>query len=201
MNDAPSSSRGPGPVVWITSLAAAAALGFLVHSLVTGPGDLVEGPPPGPVEPTSPSPAEPPSAPPPTEADRLFDESMRALAAGDTAGALTRIPAAIEAYGSSDRLDADDVFHLALLREAAGDLAGARAASERVLAEMPSHLLHLSVLARTSEALGDSTAARAAWSRFLEAYEAERADPRPEYEAHAALLPDLKAEAEQGLDR
>lgn len=201
MNDAPSTSRGPGPVVWLASLAAAAALGFLVHSLVTGPGDVVEGPPPGSVEPVSPSPAEPPSASPSTDADRLFDASMRALAAGDTAGALTRIPAAIEAYESSGRLDVDDMFHLALLREGAGDLTGARAASESVVEDLPNHLLHLSVLARTSAALGDSATAREAWRRFLDAYPAERAEGRPEYEAHAALLPDLEDEAEEGLDR
>lgn len=196
MTDAPS-SRGPGLVVWIASLAAAAALGFLVHSLLTGPGDLVEGPPPGSVEPTSPPPG--PTADPASEPDRLFDESMRALAAGDTAGALTRIPAAIDAYERAGRLDADGMFHLALLREAAGDFPGARSAAETVLANHPDHLLHLSVLARTSAAMGDSTAAREAWRRFLDAYDAERAEGRPEYEAHSALLPDLRSEAEEGL--
>lgn len=205
MADSPNSSRRPGPVVWIAALVAAGAIGFLVRGLATGPGDFVEGPAPGSVEPATPmaSPgASPTAASSPREAaDRRFDEAMRTLAAGDTAGAAPRVAAAIEAYENIEGLDADGMFHLALLREAAGDAPAAQATAETVLERDPDHLLHLGVFARVAGDLGDTASARAARERFLAVYETERARGRPEYEAHSALLPELKAEAEAGLDQ
>jgi len=205
MADSPNSSRRPGPVVWIAALAAAAAIGFLVHGLARGPGDFVEGPAPGSVEPTTPmaSPGASPAAPssPRELADRRFDRAMRTLAAGDTAAAAPLVAAAIETYENAGGLDADGMFHLALLREAAGDAPAARATAETVLEQHPDHLLHLGVLARVARDLGDTASARAARERFLAAYETERTRGRPEYEAHSALLPELKAEAEAGLDQ
>jgi hypothetical protein len=132
------------------------------------------------------------------QADRLFDRVMRALSRGDADEAMRFMPMALQAYEAAEPLDHDGLFHLGLLQNAAGDHAAARETAGRILAGNPSHILGLATAAEAAEALGDTAAARAHYRRLLEVYDAESARPLPEYQDHAALLPEYRAAAQRG---
>lgn len=133
------------------------------------------------------------------QADRLFNRIMTEQAGGDTAQAKFFLPMALEAYGMAGDLDADGLYHLALLQVLGGDYTGARATAERVLATSPNHLLALSAAGNAARDEGDRAAAKKYYDRFLAAYptESSRTD-LPEYRDHGRAFPDLKAEAEKG---
>ena len=81
--------------------------------------------------------APPPVAPPPVlspraVADQLFNRAMMAHEMGQTLQAAGLLPEAIAAYQGLEPLDADGLFHLALLQLAVGNEAGARVTSDRV---------------------------------------------------------------------
>lgn len=129
-------------------------------------------------------------------ADRLFNRVMQANAAGDTAQVDQFMPMAIQAYERIGELDADGRYHLAVLQNTAGSHEAALATAESVLEEDPGHLLALAAAAHAAEALGREEEARAHYRRLADSFEDERERGLPEYEAHSALLPDLRAEAE-----
>lgn len=128
-------------------------------------------------------------------ADRLFNRIMEARETGDPADAARFYPMAIQAYQAAEPLDADGLYHLSLIQEAAGDLAAGRATAERILDMAPNHLLALGAAGEASMELGDTAAARGFYTRFLENYEAERANQYPEYIDHARILPAYEQQA------
>jgi hypothetical protein len=133
------------------------------------------------------------------QADRLFNRVMEAHAAGDREQVDFFVPMAVEAYRQSEDLDADGLFHLALLETLAGQPAAGRATAERILAGEPRHLLALAAAAEAAEAQGDEAAALDYHRRFLAAWDAEAGLDRPEYVDHARMLPEYRAVAEQRL--
>lgn len=133
------------------------------------------------------------------QADRLFNRIMTEQAGGDTTQAKFFLPMALEAYGMAGDLDADGLYHLALLQALGGDYTGARATADRVLATSPNHLLALSAAGNAARDEGDRAAAKKYYDRFLAAYSTESArTDLTEYRDHGRAFPDLKAEAEKG---
>ncbi len=100
--------------------------------------------------------APPPVAPPPAQsprmvADQLFNRAMTAYETGQAQQAAVFLPEAITAYQRLEPLDADGLFHLALLQLAAGNTGESRVTSDRILATAPNHLLGLAAAAQASE--------------------------------------------------
>jgi hypothetical protein len=144
-----------------------------------------------------------PGAPPPLtgtpreQADRLFTRIMTAAEQGDSVEARRFTPMAIGAYGMAAPLDADGLYHLAVVHLVAGNHAEARSTAEQILAGADSHLLGLAVAGEAAVAAGDSAAAREYYGRLLQAYDTELARGLPEYDAHSRSLPEFRATAEQ----
>lgn len=140
-------------------------------------------------------------APPPLSdnmrenADRLFNRIMQERETGDPALVRQFYPMAIQAYQAAEPLDADGLYHLALVQTAGGDAAAARATAERILAMQPNHLLGLGAAAEAAVEQGDTAAARTFYQRYLDNYEAERTNQFPEYIDHARILPTYEQQA------
>lgn len=132
-----------------------------------------------------------------TNADRLFNRVMAAAERGDRAEVARFIPMAIQAYGMVDELDADGLYHLAILHRTAGNDAGARATAERILQDHPDHILALGLAAAAAEQAGDSASALAYHRRLLDAYATEAARPLPEYLDHQRMLPEYRRAAQE----
>ncbi|HEX6939258.1 MAG TPA: zinc ribbon domain-containing protein [Longimicrobiales bacterium] len=182
-------------------VAAAAVLGLVVlGTVVAFRGErgvpaaagaaMAQGPTPG-----SPGRAPPLTGTPREQADRLFNRVMQAMAQGDTAQASFFLPMAILAYRQAGELDADGLYHLAVLEAAAGNYRGSLETAERILAEQPDHLLGLGAAARAAVLAGDSAVARRHYERLLRAFDAERAREPKEYRDHARILPEYRDEA------
>lgn len=122
-------------------------------------------------------------------ADRLFDRVARAGEAGDSAEARRFAPMALQAYEMAEPLDADGLYHVAMIHLMTGDAANARAVAERLLGVHPQHLLGLGIAAEASAAAGDAAAEAEYDRRFREAWPEESMATRPEYQSHSDLLP------------
>jgi hypothetical protein len=136
------------------------------------------------------------SGTPREQADRLFNRVMSERESGDTARARFFLPMAIQAYGAVGDLDPDGLYHLSLLHNLNEDYDAGLATAGSILATLPNHLLALSAAANAARGNGDSAAARKYYERFLSAYEVESQQPRQEYQDHARMLPELRAEAQ-----
>lgn len=130
-----------------------------------------------------------------TNADRLFNRVMAAAQQGEQEEVARFMPMAIQAYQMVDDLDADGVYHLALLHAAAGQYDEARATVDRLLADSPRHILALGLAARTAAEAGDSAVADALYRRLLDAYQEEAARALPEYREHQRMLPEYRRAA------
>lgn len=129
-------------------------------------------------------------------ADRLFDRVMRTASQGDSAGARSFVPMALDAYGMLDELDADAQYHLGVLHLLNGNPAGARAAADAILATDPNHLFGLFTAAQAAQRAGNPAEAQSLFRRFLDAYPTELTRELPEYTAHAQAFPEMRAEAQ-----
>jgi hypothetical protein len=148
--------------------------------------------------------APPPAAPAPPQtpraaADQLFNRAMMAHETGQTQQAAIILPEAIAAYQGLEPLDADGLFHLALLQLADGDAIGARASADRILATAPNHLLGLAAAAQASEESAPNEA-KALWQRYLDAV-VEQQGRAPEYAHHQQLFPILSNRAQEFIAR
>jgi len=131
-------------------------------------------------------------------ADRLFDRVMRTISAGDTAGALGFQPMAVQAFEIAEPLDADGLFHLALLQQLS-DASAALATAKRMLEAEPDHILGLGMAAETSATLGDDAAAREYFQQLLRVYDVQFARSLVEYDGHRNVMAQMKAAAEEYL--
>jgi len=129
------------------------------------------------------------------QADRLFNRIMTEYDEGDTANARFFAPMGIQAYQMAEPLDADGLYHIALIYNVVGQFTDARTAAERILAENPNHLLGLAAAAEAAHRSGDAAAARTFQQRFISVYDAEVARGLPEYRDHARVLPEHLAAA------
>jgi tetratricopeptide (TPR) repeat protein len=146
----------------------------------------------------------PPAGRPPVQnprmvADQLFNRAMMAHETGQTQQAAVFLPEAIAAYQDLESLDADGLFHLALLQLAAGNAGEARATSDRILAMAPNHLLGLAAAAQASEQSAPNEA-KEFWQRYLDAYD-EQQGMAPEYGHHQRVFPVLSKQASEFIAR
>lgn len=138
---------------------------------------------------------DPLSGSPRDQADRLFNRIMQESSAGNTDQAIFFTPMAIQAYGAAEPLDADGLYHLSLIHAVAGDFASSRAAAQRILDMMPTHLLGLAALAEAAIGEGDSATAAQAYGAFLDNLENERAKQLQEYLDHQPILATYEQDA------
>jgi hypothetical protein len=148
--------------------------------------------------------APPPVAPPPVQsprvvADQLFNRAMMAHETGQAQQTATLLPEAIAAYQGLEPLDADGLFHLALLQLAAGNAREARTTSDRILATAPNHLLGLAAAAQASEQSAPNEA-KGFWQRYLDAYDGQQGRA-PEYGHHERMFPMLSKHASEFIAR
>jgi hypothetical protein len=132
-------------------------------------------------------------------ADQLFNRAMTAHETGQAQQAATLLPEAIMAYQRLEPLDADGLFHLAVLQLAVGNEAGARVTSNRILATAPNHLLGLAAAAQASEKSAPNEA-KGLWQRYLDAYD-EQQGGAPEYAHHQRIFPTLSKQASEFIAR
>jgi tetratricopeptide (TPR) repeat protein len=132
-------------------------------------------------------------------ADQLFNRAMTAYETGQTQQAAAFLPEAITAYQELEPLDADGLFHLAVLQLAVGNEAGARATSDRILATTPNHLLGLAGAAQASERSAPNEA-KGLWQRYLDAFD-EQQGRAPEYGHHQQMFPMLSKRASEFIAR
>lgn len=133
------------------------------------------------------------------QADRLFNVVMTAVELGDTAQKGFHAPMALAAYGLLDSLDADGQYHVGLLLGAVGDHEGATAMADTLQAEVPGHLLAITIRFAAAEARGDSAAMILAYRQFLQHHEAEVAVDRYEYVAHRQTIDAFLVKASRAL--
>jgi hypothetical protein len=123
-------------------------------------------------------------------ADRLFNRVMSYSERGVTDSVQFFADMGIRAYQMLPSLDADARYDMGRIAEVSGDYATARAQSDTILRESPTHLLGLTLGARIARLTKDERAARAYDQRLVSAERAERAKNLPEYERHARDIDD-----------
>jgi hypothetical protein len=128
--------------------------------------------------------------------DRLFNRVMQAAEQGDTAQVQRFTPMALGAYAQLDSVNADARYHAAVLRLQVGDVAGAEALADTLLARSPGHLFGYIVRGTAAEFRGDTAGGRRAGREFLSHYDAERRADRIEYREHEPAIEDFKKKAE-----
>ena len=174
--------------------AAVLALGVTVALLARGearaPKDAAAGAPAATVTPPDIS-----QMSPRERFDRLYERSMRAAESGDSATVTQFAPMALVAYTQLDTVDADARYHAALLRLHTGDIPGAAALGDSILALDPGHLLGYVVQATVARWRHDEPAVNAAYAGFLRHYDAEMRAARPEYAAHKMIMDDVHQRA------
>ena len=129
--------------------------------------------------------------------DRLFNRIMQAAESGDSAQVVRFTPMALGAYAQLDSADADARYHAAVLRLQVGDVPGALALADTILARVPGHLFGYLVRGGAADIQGDTAAAGRAGRDFLAHYDAEMRASRVEYREHAAIINEFKQRAER----
>jgi hypothetical protein len=161
-------------------------------SAPAGPGAPAAGAGPGAIDLSTMSPRE--------AADRLFNRVMENVSAGDSVQARAFLPMALAAYDRVEELDLDGHYHVAVLHLVGNDPAAARREADTILAEAPTHLFGLFTAAQAEDMRGNTAEADALYRRFLESYDDEIVQPRPEYQEHAQVLPFMREEAMNRAD-
>ena len=128
--------------------------------------------------------------------DRLFNRVMQAAEQRDTAQVERFTPMALGAYAQLDSVNADARYHAAVLRLQVGDVPGALALADTLLARDPGHLFGYLIRGTAAGLQGDTAAARRAGREFLAHYQAERGAARIEYREHEPALEAFKRQAE-----
>ena len=123
--------------------------------------------------------------------DRLFNRIMRAAESGDEATVTTFAPMALSAFQMLDTVNVDARYHAALIQLHTGDVAGAAAEGDSILAEQPGHLFGYIVKGTIARFQKDQAALNVAYAAFLKHYDAEAAAKRPEYAEHPRAVEDF----------
>jgi len=128
--------------------------------------------------------------------DRLYNRVMTAAENGDEATVTNFSPMALSAYGMLDTVDADARYHAALIKLHTGDIDGATALGDTILANNPGHLFGYIVLGTVARFRKDDAGLSKAYSGFLSHYGTEMKAGRAEYSDHARSITDFKKAAE-----
>jgi len=127
--------------------------------------------------------------------NRLYNRVMTAAQSGDegTVGRFT--PMALTAYAQLDTVDADARYHAALLEVHTGDVAGATALADTILAQDPGHLFGYIIQGTVARWQKDDKALARAYAGFQQHYDAETKAGRPEYSEHSRSLDEFRKDA------
>jgi len=128
--------------------------------------------------------------------DRLFNRVMQAGDRGDTAQVVRFTPMALAAYGQLDSIDADARYHAAVLRMQVGDMVGALALADTILARNPGHLFGYVIRGTVARLQNDAARRQQAERDFGAHFAAESGAGRPEYQEHQPVIDEFK----QGAD-
>jgi hypothetical protein len=128
--------------------------------------------------------------------DRLFNRVMQGAEQGDTATVVRFTPMALGAYSQLDSVDADARYHAAVLRMQVGDLPGALALADTLLAKNPGHLFGYLIRGTVAQVQHDTARERQAARDFRAHFPAESAAGRLEYQEHQPALDDFRQAAE-----
>jgi hypothetical protein len=129
--------------------------------------------------------------------DRLFNRVMQAAEQGDTSQVRRFTPMALGAYAQLDSINADARYHAAVLRLQIGDVDGALALADTLLARNPGHLFGYVVRGTAASFQNDTATARRSDRDFLSHYDAELKSGRIEYREHEPALEEFKERAER----
>lgn len=127
--------------------------------------------------------------------DRLFNRVMKAAESGDEATVTRFTPMALMAYAQLDTLDADARYHAALIKLHTGDVPGASALADTILAKSPGHLFGYVVQGTVARFEKDKAGEAKAYADFLKHYDAEIKANRPEYAEHQRSIDDFHKSA------
>jgi len=128
--------------------------------------------------------------------DRLYNRIMTAAENGDEGTVTNFSPMALQAYTMLDTVDADARYHAALIKLHTGDIDGATALGDTILANNPGHLFGYIVLGTVARFRKDDAGLSKAYSGFLTHYQAEMKAGRAEYTDHARSITDFKKAAD-----
>lgn len=123
---------------------------------------------------------------------------MQASENGDSATVTQFSPMALAAYGMLDAIDADAQYHAAMIRLHTGDLGGAAALADTILASVPNHLLGWLVRGTVARTRHEQKALAIAERAFLAGYDAEISIDRPEYRDHKTILDIFLSQTKSG---
>lgn len=140
-----------------------------------------------------------PASTPRGEADRLFDQAMRAHEGGDSLQAASVGSMAVGAYARLPERDADARFHIGLLHEITHNYDAILAQADSIALSSPNHLFAYLLRHRVYSESGNSQAANDTYRGFLEVYDLEIAAGREEYEAHGRLVESFRSRAQQAV--
>jgi len=180
---------------WIVVAAAAVVLALVVMTTV-GPW----GPqPPSNIQAPQPIAAPEFASTPEGEADRYFDQAMRAHESGDMERAQFSGQLALNAYLALPSRTADQRFHIGLLHQITNDHEAILAQADSIEGAIPNHLLSRLLRARVYQQTNDDDALVSVYRDFLSVYDAEILTARQEYQAHGSLIETFRDEAVQAV--
>lgn len=123
---------------------------------------------------------------PQERANRLFNRVMTYASEGKKDSAAFFAPMALASIEAVTPLTVHSRYDMGLVDLVSGDVNGAKAQADAILADRPTHLLGLLLSARVADEQGDTTQARRFRRRFLSLEKTERAAGLPEYADHDA---------------
>jgi len=127
--------------------------------------------------------------------NRLYNRVMQAAQSGDEATVTRFSPMALMAYAQLDTVDADAMFHAALIKMHTSDVEGARALGDSILTRSPGHLFGYIVQGTVARFRKDQKSLDAAYAGFLKRYDTEMKAERPEYEDHRTSVESFRTAA------
>lgn len=120
-------------------------------------------------------------------ASRLYDRIMRYVEQGQRDSLEFFAPMAMGSFEMlGPDMDIDARYDYGRVASEAGNLDIAQAQADSILQQAPTHLLGLSLAARTATLRGDKAGATRLWEQFLRVRESELQKKLPEVEAHAS---------------
>jgi double zinc ribbon protein len=128
--------------------------------------------------------------------DRLFNRIMQAADQGDSTTVLRFTPMALGAYAQLDSTDADARYHAAVLRIQVGDMPGALALADTILARNPGHLFGYVIRGTVADLQHNTARRRQAQRDFRAHFSAESAAGRVEYQEHQPTLDEFRRAAD-----
>ncbi|UCD24436.1 MAG: zinc ribbon domain-containing protein [Gemmatimonadota bacterium] len=133
------------------------------------------------------------------EADRYFDQAMRAHEGGDMEGARFSGQMALNAYRALPSRNADQRFHIGLLYQITGDNDAILAQADSIEAMIPNHLFGRLLRGRVYRQSNNQAALVEVYRDFLAVYDSEISTNRQEYQAHQSLIESFREDATRAV--